>query len=185
MNVRAPQLVAVVLALMVAAGALVAFTLGGRTDVYEAPLGKPRDIPVSGAGSRVVELSADATVHPAAEAVRAQLQRHYDAINGRDYEEWSATVVPARSDALDRDAWNAAYGSTQDGTIRIDRIDAAGGEPGADLLVRVRFISTQDLADAPADVQSERICWLSTLPMTGSPPRIAMARGGSSVAMAC
>ncbi len=51
--------------------------------------------------------------------------------------------------------------------------------------MRVRFVSAQDVEDAPADLPVERICWRVTLPMTGTPPRIDVTRGGSSVAVAC
>lgn len=182
MSLRTSTAVAVVLVAMLAAGGATAWVTGGRSSTGPAPLGSAREVPDEGAGSGVVELSADTATHPAREAVRIPLQRHFDAINSRDYEAWRGTVVPERSEGLGAAAWQQAYGSTRDGTIRIDRIDEG---PDGSLLVRVRFISTQDLADAPADMRAERICWRSTLPMTGSPPRIAMTRGGSSVATAC
>ena len=119
---------------------------------------------------------------PAAELVRAQLQRHYEAINAKDYRGWAATVVPERSAALPEQDWMDAYGSTRDGTIRVDRIDDI---EGARVLVRVRFVSSQDVADAPPAVPARRICWRSSLPMSGEPPVIEQAGGGSSVAVAC
>ena len=142
----------------------------------------PPDVPAEGSGSSEVQLSPDAANHPAAEDVRAQLQRHYDAINERDYAQWRATVVPARAEALNETDWRDAYATTQDGSIRVDRIDAA---PDGGLLVRVRFVSTQALEDAPPDLPAERICWRSTLPMRGAPPLIDVTGGGSSAREAC
>ena len=85
--------------------------------------------------------------------MRAQLQRHYDAINERDYAQWRATVVPARAAALGEGDWQEAYASTQDGSIRVERIDPDPDvEPDGGLLVRVRFISTQAVEDAPPDL---------------------------------
>jgi hypothetical protein len=143
-------------------------------------------VPAEGVGSSEVELSPDAAAHPAGDDVRAQLQRHYDAINDRDYEAWRATVVAARAAALSEPEWQEAYSTTSDGSIRVERIDPdpdAADEGG--LLVRVRFISTQDVEKAPPDLRVERICWRSTLPMRGTPPLIGVTGGGSSAREAC
>jgi hypothetical protein len=144
--------------------------------------GAPPDVPAEGAGSSEVQLSPDAADHPAGEAVREQLQRHYDAINERNYAQWRRTVVPARSDALGEDDWRDAYATTRDGSILVERIDS---DPDAGLLVRVRFISTQAVEHAPPDLRAERICWRSTLPMRGTPPLIDVTGGGSSAREAC
>jgi hypothetical protein len=159
---------------------------GGATALATRATGgsAPPPVPAEGAGSSEVQLSAGAAIHPAAERVRAQLQRHYDAINDGDYAAWRETVVEARSDALPEDEWQDAYESTRDGTIRVDRIDAAPGQD-AGVLVRVRFVSSQALEDAPADLRAPRICWRSTLPMRGVPPRIDVTGGGSSARAAC
>jgi hypothetical protein len=179
--------VAIALGVLLAVGGGVA--VASRSAAGPAPYATPRPVPAAGAGPGRVELSADAAVHPAADVVREQLQRHYDAINARDYAGWRATVVQQRSDGLPEPAWQEAYASTTDGTIRIDRIDKAqgaspdGGDAG--LLVRVRFVSTQNVEDAPADLPAPRICWRSTLPMRGLPPLIDMTGGGSSAREAC
>jgi hypothetical protein len=170
--------VAIVLAVLVVVGGAAALASRGRAG--------PPEVPAEGVGSSEVELSPDAADHPAGEVVRAQLQRHYDAINGRDYEQWSATVVPARAEALREQEWHKAYATTRDGSIRVERIGQdpdAGAEGG--LLVRVRFISTQAVENAPADLPVERICWRSTLPMRGTPPLIDLTGGGSSAREAC
>jgi hypothetical protein len=172
--------VAIALGVLLVVGGGVA--VASRSATGFAPYAAPQPVPATGAGSGEVELSADAAAHPAADAVREQLQQHYDAINTRDYESWRGTVVQQRADGLPEPDWQRAYASTHDGTIRIDRIDTA---PDSGLLVRVRFVSTQDVADAPPDLQVPRICWRSTLPMRGLPPLIDMTGGGSSAREAC
>jgi hypothetical protein len=174
MTRSATAAVAIVLAVLVVVGGAAALASRG-------PSGPP-EVPDDGAGSSEVELSPDAAEHPSADAVRAQLQRHYDAINGRDYEQWRATVVPARAESLGEAEWRKAYASTEDGSVRVARID-----PDADggLLVRVWFISTQAVENAPPDLPAERICWRSTLPMRGTPPLIDVTGGGSSAREQC
>jgi hypothetical protein len=166
--------VTIVLAVLVVAGGAVALATRDSAD--------PPDLPEDGAGSSEVELSPAASDDPDAEVVREQLQQHYDAINEREYDAWQATVVPARADSLGEDEWRKAYASTRDGSIRVERID-----PGLDggLLVRVRFISTQAVEDAPSDLPAGRICWRSTLLMRGTPPLIDVTGGGSSAREAC
>jgi hypothetical protein len=174
----ATAVVAIVLAALV--------VVGGAAALASRNGSGPPDVPADGVGSSEVELSPDAADHPAADAVQAQLQRHYDAINGRDYAEWRATVVPARAAALGEAEWQKAYATTEDGSIRVERIDP---NPDADsdggLLVRVRFISTQAVDNAPSDLPVGRICWRSTLPMRGTPPLIEVTGGGSSAREAC
>ncbi|GAA5142271.1 hypothetical protein [Pseudonocardia adelaidensis] len=178
MTRSATAVVAIVLAVLVVAGGATALASRGRSG--------PPEVPADGAGSSEVELSPDAAEHPAAEEVRAQLQRHYDAINGRDYTQWRATVVPARAEAMSEAEWQKAYATTRDGSIRVDRIDPdPDAGPGGGLLVRVRFISTQAVENAPSDLQVGRICWRSTLPMRGTPPLIDLTGGGSSAREAC
>lgn len=172
-----PRAVAVALGVVLVAGGVVARTAGGRPE--PAP---GTGLPVAGVGSELVELSPDARVHPAGGAVLAQLQVHYDAINNGDYAAWRTTVVPARGEGLPEPAWREAYATTRDGSMRVHRIDDL---PDGTLLVRVGFISTQDLEHAPAAAPAERVCWLVSLPMTGSPPRIGETRSGSSRPRAC
>jgi hypothetical protein len=169
--------VAVGLGVVLLAGGALAWTVGA------APADADPFVPPGvGAGPGTVQLSSEARRHPAGAAVLAQLQTHYDAINARDYAAWTTTVVRSRVDSLPEADFARAYASTVDGSMRVDRIDDG---PDGELLVRLRFVSTQDVADAPPDVPAERICWRSTLPMTGSPPRIDETRGGSSVPEAC
>lgn len=173
---RSAAAVAIVLAVLVVVGGAAALATRGRSG--------PPAVPAEGVGSSEVELSPGAADDPAAEVVRDQLQRHYDAINGRNYAQWRATVVPARAATLGETEWQEAYATTQDGSIRVERIDPDYGPDGG-LLVRVRFISTQSLENAPSDLPAERICWRSTLPMRGTPPLIDVTGGGSSAREAC
>ena len=186
---RAPLIVATVLGVLLVSGGALAWLSSGTPVVAGAPSGSPPAMLRAGAGSNVVQLSADAAAHPDVVAVLVQLQRHYDAINNRDYAAWKGTVVAERAAALPESRWRSDYSSTTDGTIRVDRIDRIGGTPGADLLVLVRFASTQAVADAPTRFPAERICWRTTLPMTapasGAPPRLDRTGGGSSVAEVC
>lgn len=178
-RIRGGPVVVVLLAVVLAAGVGVAWFGAGRA---VSPLRAAPAVPASGVGDTTVVLSDDARTHPAHELVRAQLQRHYDAINAKDYAGWAATVVTARSRALREDDWLEAYDSTQDGSIRIDRIDDL---EGARVLVRIRFISVQDITDAPPDAPFRRICWRSSLPMSGEPPLIEQTGDGSSSAAPC
>lgn len=179
---RRGTVLAVLLAVVLAAGMVVAWSGAGRAVSAVPPLRAALPVPASGVGESTVLLSADALTHPAHELVRAQLQRHYDAINDKDYAAWAATVVPERSGPLPEEAWLEAYDSSRDGTIRIDRIDDL---EGARVLVRVRFVSTQDVSDAPETLPERRICWRSSLPMSGVPPVIELTGAGSSLAEAC
>jgi len=176
-----PALAVALLALLIAAG-VSAYVLGGRSFEGVAPTGAPPAPPSSGAGAPTVELSADAERHPSADAVRSQLQHYFDAINSRDYDLWSATVVPERVAQQPREQWTASIDTATDGTIRVDRIDDLA--PGR-LLVLVRFVSTQSLDDAPADLRVPRICWRGTYPMTGAPPRLETGSAGSLLSEPC
>ncbi|MEJ3657556.1 hypothetical protein WEH80_31805 [Actinomycetes bacterium KLBMP 9759] len=144
--------------------------------------GKPVAVPAQGVGDSVVAMSLYAGKHPRADEVRKQLQEHFDAINSRNYAAWRATVVPERATAMSEEAFAKEYASTRDGSVYIERIDDL---PSGAMLVRVRFISAQDLANAPSDVRATRICWRNTLPMDGTPPRIGVSFGGSSRKAAC
>lgn len=182
MRIRGGAVVAVLLAVLLAAGVGVAWFGAGRAVSAAPPLRAAPAIPATGVGDTTVLLSADALTHPAHELVRAQLQAHFDAINTKDYDAWATTVVPGRSELLGEAAWREAYDSTRDGTIRIDRIDDLAG---ARVLVRIRFVSIQDVEDAPAEAPFRRLCWLSSLPMSGEPPLIEQTGGGSSVPAPC
>ncbi|MEU7813851.1 hypothetical protein [Pseudonocardia sp. NPDC049154] len=169
------------LALVVVAAAAAAWLVGGRAFEAGAPTDAPAAVPATGAGPPTVELSLDALTHPQHLAVRERLQAYFDAINAHDHAAWAATVTPERVAAQPAETWLAGVRSTQDGTIRVDRIeDAPDG-----VLALVRFTSTQDVADAPADLRVGRICWRSALPMTGAALAIGAGAPGSTLSRPC
>ncbi|MFP5023453.1 hypothetical protein [Pseudonocardia phyllosphaerae] len=176
MSARAWALVAV---LLVAVGIVAGV---GWKSAYSAPSGTttaaaPPGLPATGAGNQNVVLSADAAAHPAATLVRDRMQLYFNAINTRDHATWSQVVDPERVVKQSREEWLAGVGTTQDGTIRIDRIDP---DEGGGVLALVRFVSTQDPKSGPPGLQVGRICWYATYPMAGSPPRI---RAGDTASM--
>jgi hypothetical protein len=172
---------AAVLAALIVAGGVVARSAGGP-GAGRAPLHTPQAVPAQGAGDATVTLSADAGTHPAGAAVRDQLQRYFDAINARDYAAWRTTVVQQRADEQPEQAWRDGVDTTADGTVRVDRIDDLDG---GRLLARVRFVSTQDVSDAPADLSAPRLCWRASLPMSGSPPLLETGRAENVQGEAC
>ncbi|MCY7340350.1 MAG: hypothetical protein LH603_00390 [Pseudonocardia sp.] len=186
MTSRTLPVATVVLGASLLVGVTVAGTTAGRPVAGSPPEGAPVAVAAAGPGPAVVDLSADSLVHRHGITVRDQLQKHYQAINRRDYAAWRETVVAERSEDQPEVAWREAYASTTDGTIRVDRIDDA---PDGGLLLRVRFVSTQARSDAPAAFPAERLCWYTSLPMTppgkDAPPRLASTGGGSSRPEVC
>jgi hypothetical protein len=156
---------------------VVSLTVGGgllAREFYQAPrtgyrtqATSPSPRPTSLAphqqpGSARVRLSADAAAHPRAEPVRKLLQAYFNAINTRDYNLWSTTVVTARIKAQPRQEWLSNYGTTKDGSIVVYRIDAA---PEKRLTVLLGFTSTQAIADAPPELPRRCIRWHLALPL--------------------
>jgi hypothetical protein len=107
-------------------------------------------------GSKVVEGTPDATVHPLYQSVHELLQRHFDAINARDYPAWQGTVTSERVERQPEEKWRKDYRSTRDGSIVIFRIEQ-GDEDTAQVLMT--FTSVQDLVDAPRELQEGCIRW--------------------------
>ncbi|MDN5857583.1 MAG: hypothetical protein L0H84_03080 [Pseudonocardia sp.] len=122
-----------------------------------------------------VQLAQGAAFAPAAPAIQALLQRHFDAINARDFTAWAATVTPDRA-GLSAASWTQSFRSTHDSQVVISRIEPAGPDSAT---VSLSFTSTQDVQDAPPDLRAGRICWQSTWPVVnlsaggriGAPPR--------------
>ncbi len=146
------------------------------------PLGAARAAPTQGAGPATVELSADAANHSAATTVRDLLTKHFDAINDKDYQTWATTVVPARVTGQPKTAWDDAYDSTTDGTIRISRIDEQGPNR---LLALVSFTSTQDPSSGPERFKLPQLCWRVAFQLVGDPPLIDVSRVGSQLLGPC
>lgn len=175
MSGRAAMTAAGLVVALVAVGGI-AWTASGASPGGTAPGAAPPSVPRNGAGERVVTISAGAADHPAARLVLERIQRYFDAINDRDHETWSRVAGPERAGQQPREVWLDGIGSTVDGTIRIDRIDAA---PGGGVVAMVRFVSVQDPQDGAPGLQVGRTCWQAVYPMAGSPPRILAGAGGS------
>jgi len=150
---------------------------GGSVEQQTEPSAPP-------ASAGVVQLTAAAADRPAAGAVLALLDRHFTAINDRDYDTWATTVVSRRARQQPRDAWTDDYRSTRDSDVRVTAIDDAG--PDA-VTVELTFVSRQDVADAPANLPAERICWQSRWPVVAvsSGGRLDTPPKGSTTGAAC
>lgn len=134
--------------------------------------------------SGVAQLVADAASHPRAQTVLALVDRYFTAINSRDYNSWSSTVVPRRAAQQAADSWLRAYRSTTDSTVVINSI----ADTGADAVtVGLSFVSTQNDEDAPADLPVDKICWRTQWPVVdlSSGGKIDTAPRGSTTKQAC
>jgi hypothetical protein len=109
------------------------------------------------AGLRFVQMTLDALAHPDADQVRVALQVFYNSINDREYEKWK-TVVTSRvlADLPTVAQWQSVYDTTQDGAIRVHRIESG---PGGALRVLVSLTSTQSPDKAPSDLRVPCIRW--------------------------
>lgn len=154
--VRVTASLALLLGVVVTVGVLLAAGSAGAPGGPVTSSGTGALPPAGQAGPARVELSVDAHAHPRAEAVRALLQSYFDAVNGRDYRAWTATVVSDLPSQQPPAKWARDLRTTRDGTIRVRRIEPAG--PSA-LLVLLSFVSVQAPEDAPADLRVGRICW--------------------------
>lgn len=181
--VAVPVALGVVLVLVLAVGLLLrgratSAGLAAVPDTGPVLVGVP--LPADGsAGPATVTLSPAAAAHPRAEQIRALVQRSIDARNARDHDAWS-DAVESRTD----EAAFAAQTRTQRlGSVVLRRIDpVAAGE----VVVPAGVISTQDPADAPADVRVPRLCWQVTMVvLPGTPPRLLDPRPGSALRTPC
>ncbi|ANY08450.1 hypothetical protein AFB00_21670 [Pseudonocardia sp. HH130630-07] len=159
-----------------------AWTASGAAPGGIPPSAAPPSVPDEGAGSGIVTISDGAASHPAAQLVLEQVQRYFNAVNGRDHETWARVVSPERAEQQPREVWLDGVGTTTDGTIRVDRIDPA---PGGGVVALVRFVSVQSPEDGPPGLQVGRICWQATYPMAGSPPRIMVGDPGGVLGAPC
>lgn len=164
-------------------------TAAGTQTLSPAPSGSAQgengDVPLGAvSASGLVRLSPTAAAHPSAPVVLALAERHFTAINNHDYAAWSTTVVPSIAGSQSGDGWRRAYRSTHDDTVEVSSIVDAGSDA---VQVVVSFISTQDVADAPADLAVARICWQAQWPVVnvGSGGRISVAPRGSTTKRAC
>jgi hypothetical protein len=113
-------------------------------------------------GTRDVNGTADATAHPLYQPVRELLQRHFDAINAKDYAAWQSTVIGKRVERLPEAKWRDDYGTTQDGSVVIFRIELGEDDTARVLMT---FTSVQDPADAPSELPVGCIRWSVVYPL--------------------
>ncbi|GAA1345400.1 hypothetical protein GCM10009660_36260 [Catellatospora bangladeshensis] len=130
-------------------------------------------------GSPAVQLSIDAALHPDGERVREVLQSHFDAINAHDYDRWAGTVTEERVNRTPRARWESDYESSRDGTIQVHRVETVSPTR---LRVLMSFVSTQDVAKAPADLPVDCIAWRVVYPLQaeGGSLRVDFGTEGSS-----
>jgi hypothetical protein len=134
------------------------------TDVTTSVSSTPRSVPRSEQpGDRTVRLSVDAELHPDGERVRSLVQRYYDAINAHDHQAWTEHVTTEKARRLPAPEWEANYQTTADGSVVVQRIDAAST---GRLRVLISFVSTQDVSKSPAELPVDCIRWRVVSPMT-------------------
>jgi len=139
--------------------------------------------PPAETGTALVRLDAPAAADPRATTVAQLLDRHFAAINAKDYDGWAGTVVSRRATDQSRESWLHAYRSTTDESVVVTNVTATS----SGLAVGLTFVSNQDRVDAPSDVQAERICWSSTWPLvdTADGLRIGIPQRGATSKHAC
>lgn len=154
-----PAVVLVVLAVGVGAGFGIR-ELSVRT-ANDPPATPPTTTAPSGPlpGPATVELSQDAATHPEASRIQDLLQRHFNAINNRDYAVWASTVVGSRSREMPEPTWQREYATSRDGGVLVHRIEPSAGGT----VVLLTFVSTQDAEYAPANLPDSRCTrwWVS------------------------
>ncbi|MEU0883188.1 hypothetical protein ABZ345_31650 [Lentzea sp. NPDC005914] len=151
-------------AVVVITGAAVAAGMVGRT-VYSRPAeaqGEPvvPSSSVSGEplpGVAQVRLSPDSFFHPDRTAVQAVLQKFFDAINARDFAAWRSVVSSRRVSQAVESTWTAAYETTRDGGVVVQRIES--DVVARRLRVLISFVSIQDVAKAPVALPERCIRW--------------------------
>ncbi|MFD9704411.1 hypothetical protein [Lentzea sp. NPDC059081] len=149
-------------AVVVITGAAVAAGMVGRT-VYSRPAeakGAPV-VPSSSVGplpgSAEVRLSPDSFTHPDRTSVQRVLQGYFDSINARDFAAWRSVVSARRVSVTPEAGWVAAYDTTRDGGVVVQRVES--DVVGRRLRVLISFVSTQDVAKAPPLLPEACIRW--------------------------
>jgi hypothetical protein len=132
--------------------------------------------PPTASASGLVSLSDQAANSLFSQAILDLLERHFVAINNKSYDGWRSTVVTRRSTQQGAADWARGYRSTSDRNVVVNSITSSGSDS---VVVSLSFISTQNPADAPPDLQVGQICWSSAWPvenvssggLIGTPPR--------------
>ncbi|MEV6241316.1 hypothetical protein [Lentzea sp. NPDC051838] len=152
-------------AVVVITGAAVAAGMVGRT-LYSRPAEVqgdpvvPASTSVSGealSGVGQVRLSNDSFTHPDRTAVQSVLQKFFDSINAGDFAAWRTVVSARRVSQAVESTWAAAYETTRDGGMVVQRIES--DVVGRRLRVLISFVSTQDVAKAPVALPEPCIRW--------------------------
>lgn len=149
-------------AVVVITGVAVAAGMVGRA-VYLRPEeaeGAPA-VPASSAGQLPgepqVRLSPDSFTHPDRQQVQVALQRYFDAINARDFDGWRGAVSSKRASQAVRETWMAAYDTTRDGGMVVQRLES--DVVGKRVRAMISFVSTQDVSKAPVRLAEGCIRW--------------------------
>ncbi|WP_156212600.1 hypothetical protein [Lentzea aerocolonigenes] len=152
-------------AVVVITGAAVAAGMVGRTLYSRPPEAQGDPVVASSAvvsgeplpGISQVRLSPDSFFHPDRTAVQSVLQRFFDAINRRDFAQWRGTVSARRVSQTVESTWAAAYETTRDGGVVVQRVES--DVVGRRLRVLISFVSTQDVEKAPVALPEGCIRW--------------------------
>lgn len=183
-----PVALAVGLALLVLAGALLAPSAArvGRAQVGDTgPVLAGAEPPGDGtAGAPSVVLTPSAAAYPRSAEIRDLVQRWVDARNAHDAAAWSTVVIPGVGGGPQSATFGVSNRSERLGSVTVRRIDPVGA---GNLVVPLNYVTTQDPAEAPADVRSGRLCWqvaVSVTPQRGV-DKIDEPRPGSALRTPC
>lgn len=175
--------VVIVVAALAFAGGMVGRRLYSRPPAEPAtpPVVAPSTVTSAGdpPGSPTVRLTKDASDHPRHRAVRDLLQRYFDAVNAKEYQDWRGTVTQGFAAAKPISEWLHSFRTTRDGSVVVYRIESAGH---GELRVLLSFVSTQNVQDAPQDFRHHCIRWRVVFPLEleRAEWRIAADKAGSA-----
>ena len=186
--VLVPVVLVVALVMLLAAGLLLhdrAAAVGRASVGDTGPVLAGVELPADGgAGPPTVVLAPEASGHPESVAVRDLIQRSTDARNARDYAAWTTTMTADAVAGTSSAAFAAETRTQRVGSVTLRRIDPVGG---GELVVPMGMVTTQDPADAPADVRVGRLCWQVGTVVTPDRGvlRIARVQPGSALRTPC
>jgi hypothetical protein len=158
--------VVVVVLSVTVGGGLLARELYRRPDQLADDTSVSVSAPSSASGepgaADAVRMSDDARAHPEADAVRKLLETYFDAINRKQYQQWTTVVTAERVAQQPITEWKAGIRTTEDSDALVYRIERGAG---SSLRVLVGFTSRQKPEDAPTFFQEPCIKWRLVLPM--------------------
>ncbi|HEX9337331.1 MAG TPA: hypothetical protein VF892_15660 [Pseudonocardiaceae bacterium] len=117
-------------------------------------------------GPTTVAFAQDFANYPQHSQVLDVLQRYFNAINDKRYDEWVSVVTPALAAEQTKQAFLDGYHTTHDGSIYVYRVDTA---PQNGVRVLLSFTSVQALNDAPQNFAHTCIRWQVVLPLAWDP----------------